>query len=165
MARASSTDNGLYAQWEADAITYYDTNTVTATTANTWELWDLGVLNPIGIVVKSDPLDSASNSRFGIRIVSVIPSSGTVDIDYLLLVPISEEQIIISHSVETMIAGDLKSVFKRTSIASPAYSTNWRGSLWTVQSGNTMTRIVYHDFDKTTTNVSVISGDSLVGRP
>ena len=155
VARASATDNGLYAQWTADLVTYYDTDTVTATTADTWELWDLGILNPKGIVMPTNPLDPESKSpivssfvysTFGIRLVSVIPSSGTVDIDYLLLVPISEEHIVLNNTA-AILAGDLRAVFALVASTTPAYFTDWRGSMWTVASGPRMTRLVYHDYN------------------
>lgn len=155
VARASATDNGLYAQWTADLVNYYDTDTVTATTANTWELWDLGILNPKGIVMPTNPLDPESKSpivssfvysTFGIRLVSVIPSSGTVDIDYLLLVPISEEHIVLNNTA-AILAGDLRAVFALVASTTPAYFTDWRGSMWTAASGPRMTRLVYHDYN------------------
>ena len=160
VARASALDNGLYAQWSADLVTYNDTGAVTPTTVNTWELWDLGILNPVGLVVKSDQLNSASYSTFGIRLVSVIPSSGTVDIDYLLLVPISEEYMIVENTPDT-IMGDLRAVFNRKAATTPAYSSTWRGSMWQIASGPQMTRLVYHDYKTSFTANAVTAGDTM----
>ena len=42
--------------------------------------------NPLDPESKSPIVSSFVYSTFGIRLVSVIPSSGTVDIDYLLLI-------------------------------------------------------------------------------
>lgn len=169
VARASGTDNGLYAQWTADLVNYQDTATVTATTANTWELWDLGIMNPKGIVMPTNPLDPESKSAvvssfiystFGIRLVSVIPSSGTVDIDYLLLVPVSEEHIVLNNTA-AILAGDLRSVFALVASTTPAFFTDWRGSMWTVEAGPRMTRLVYHDYNLGGVDNKTAPGDDL----
>ncbi len=159
VARASGTDNGLYAQWSPDSYYYTNTNTATATTANTWELWDLGIINPIGKVIKTDPLGDIVFSTFYLRLVSVIPSSGTVDVDYVILMPISEEHMV-AENTPGLIAGDFRAVFRYLGVTTPSYLESWRGSLWTVESGNKMTRIIYHDYSTLTTN-AVTAGDTM----
>lgn len=152
VGRGSTTSNGIYAQWSGDGATWHNTNTVLATTANTWELWDLGVLNPRGIVMQSDPLNQAATksgstaysfSSFYLRVVSVAPS-GTVDIDYLLLVPVDNEYLRATGPLET-IAGDVKQIWYRNSYAL-AYVNSYEGSMWHVAPGPRMTRLIFADY-------------------
>lgn len=159
IGRASATENGLYAQWSPDSYFYQDLDTVTPTNANTWEIWDLGIMNPIGMVVKTDPLNDIIYSTFYLRLVSVIPTSGTVDVDYVLLVPISEEYMI-AEKTPGLIAGDMRTVFRYLGVTTPSYLDSWRGTLWMVAAGDRMTRIIYHDYSTLTTN-AVTAGDSI----
>ncbi len=137
VARSSATANTLYGQYSANGSTMIDTDTASATTADTWELWDLGIVNPTGLVV-----NTSGTSSFYLQFQATV--TGTLDIDYAILLPVGDEYLIVDGSPRN-IYGTLKQITYSVGYTASFLST-WRGSMWQIPAGPQMTRLVYHDF-------------------
>lgn len=150
VARASDTANSLYGQYSTSGYDTIDTDTATATTANTWELWDLGIVNPLGLVQ-----NQSGTSSFYLGFQATI-NSGSLDIDYALLIPVGEESLVVEGSPKATY-GTLQKITYSVGYTAKYLST-WKGSMWTVAAGPQMTRIVYHDYG---TARAVTAGNTL----
>lgn len=141
ISRTSNTGSGIGASSITGGSTIVD-SLLGYTLANAWEWIDLGMINPNDAPLAYANTGGTPTMSFG---VSTSTSSVTVDVDAIVLIPITEDGWLVGEGTSltaTDILYSLGSVgqlfFDNTASKNP-----FQGSLWTCKPGNIMNRYVF----------------------